>query len=127
MTGHRDTELTKPLYGGLAPEGQVRAAVVIFVFPGPALLGELLRGTEGYPPVEFVRVGPKAPFHLPVGLGSPPRDPTVHDPEIMQVPGEVGSELGPMIGLDALDGDRESPPHFLEERDGRFGRVVLVV
>src|SRR6266478_3479445 len=59
--------------------------------------------------------GSARPFHWPMD-----------DPEVAQVPGEVGPELRTMVRLDALDCHRQAAPHFLDEFGGRFDGVVSI-
>src|SRR5216683_2702841 len=64
--------------------------MIVFMLPLAELLGELGRGPEGHAPVELVFVRPMAALDLSIGLGVAPRNLPVDDPEIPQVPGEVG-------------------------------------
>ena len=80
--------------------------MVVFVLPMAELLRELAWGSEDHSPVELVFVRPMAAFDLSIGLRVTPRDLPVDDPEIPQVPGEVGPKLGAMVRLDTLDGHR---------------------
>ena len=36
------------------------------------------------------------------------------------------AELGPVVGLDTLNGDRECPPELLDKVDGELDRAVVV-
>lgn len=72
---------------------------------------ELLEGPKPDLPVELLLVGPVAPLDPPIALGVPPPDIPVGVAEVVQVPDEVGPELGTVIGLDLLDGHGESTPH----------------
>ena len=69
--------------------------MVVFVLPLAELLGELGRGPEDHAPVELVFVRPMAPLDPSIGLGIAPRDLPMNDPEVAQMPGEVGPELEP--------------------------------
>ena len=79
-------------------------AVVVFVLPMPELLGELLGGSKDHPPVKLLLVGSMAAFHLAVAFGGAAGDMAMADPEVTQVPGEVGPELRAVVGLDPLNG-----------------------
>jgi hypothetical protein len=50
----------------------------------------------------------------------------VGDPQVVQVPREVSAALGPVVGLDTLNGDRECPPELLDKVDGKLDRAVVV-
>lgn len=104
----------------------MKAPVVVFPLPFAELAGELLTGLEVRPAVELVLVGAMASFNLGVGLGIARRNPLVGDPQVMQVPCEVGTELGPVVGLDPLNGHRECPPELLDKVDRRLNRAVVV-
>ena len=84
--------------------------MVVFVLPLAELLGELGRGPEHHAPVELVFVRSMATLDLSIGLRAAPRNLAVDDPEIPQVPGEVGPKLGAMVRLDALDRHRQAAP-----------------
>ena len=47
------------------------------------------------------------------------------DAETAEMPGEVGAELGAMVGLDPLNGCRESA-QFVDELGRRADRVVRI-
>jgi hypothetical protein len=74
----------------------VEAPVVVLVLPADELLGQLLGTLELRPPIELVGVGSMTALDLSVALGTTPRDPAVQNADILEVPGEVGAELGPV-------------------------------
>jgi hypothetical protein len=121
-----DPKLAQALGWGPASKREVETPMVVFVLPLAELLGELSRGPEDHAPVELVFVRPMAPLDLSIGLGIAPRDLPMDDPEVAQVPGEVGPELRTMVRLDALDRHRQAAPHFLDEFGGRFDGVVSI-
>jgi len=92
--GGRNPKLEESLCRRLPAEREMEAAVVVLVLPPSELVSELLGGPEGDPPIELVFVGPMAALHLAVGFGTAARDPAVSDAQVVQVPGEVGGELG---------------------------------
>jgi hypothetical protein len=100
--------------------------MVVFVLPLAELLGELARGPEEHAPVELIFVRSMAALDLSIGLGVAPRNLPVDDPEIPQVPGEVGPKLRAMVRLDVLDRHRQAAPHFLDEVGGRFDGIVSI-
>ncbi len=93
---------------------------VVLIFPLTQLLGELAGASDNHPAVELVRVRPVAAFHLPSAFRTAAWDVPVRDAEISQVPREVGTELGAMIGLNSLNGHRESAADRLDELSGRL-------
>ena len=48
------------------------------------------------------------------------------DPQVVQVPRAVSAELGPVGGLDTLNGDRECPPELPDKVDGELDLAVVV-
>src|SRR5207245_4469214 len=78
------------------------------------------------PPIELVGVGSMTALDLPVARRAASWDSAVQNADILEVPGEVGTELGPVVGLNPLDRHREAPPHLVDERDRRLDRVVVV-
>jgi hypothetical protein len=72
----------------------MRTAMIIFVLPALQALAELFARPELRASIELVRIRSMAALDLPVAFGAPPRDPPVQDADIVQVPGEVGAELG---------------------------------
>jgi len=100
--------------------------MVVFVLPVAELLGELGRVPKDHAPVELVFVRPMAALDLSIGLGAAPRNLPVGQPEIPQVPGEVGPKLRAMVRLDALDGHRQAAAYFLDKLGGRLDGVVGV-
>ena len=48
------------------------------------------------------------------------------DAQVVEVPGELAAELRAVVGLDALDGDRQASSDFVDERDPGPDRVVFV-
>ena len=109
-----------------APEGPGGVGEVVLVFPLAPLLGELRRASENHSTVEVVRVRPVAAFHLPIAFRAAPRDLPVRDAEIPQVPREVSTEFGAMIGLNPLDGHGKSATNFLDEVGGRLDGIVRI-
>jgi hypothetical protein len=85
-----DPKLAQALGWGPASKREVETAMIVFMLPLAELLGELGRGPEDHGSVEFVFVRPMAALALSIGLGVAPRNLPVDDPEISQVPGEVG-------------------------------------
>jgi hypothetical protein len=104
----------------------MKAPVVVLPLPFAELPGELLPGLEVRAAVELVLVGAMAPLDLAVGLGTSWGNPLVGDPQVMEMPREVGAELGPVVGLDPLNGHRECPPKLLDKVDRRLNRAVVV-
>ena len=100
--------------------------MVVFVLPLAELLGKLSRVSQDHAPVEFVFVGPMTALDFPIRLGATTWNLPMGNPEIPQVPGEVGPKLGAMVRLDALDGHRQAPTHFFDELGGRLDGVVSV-
>jgi len=101
-------------------------AIVVFVLPSPELLGELSGRPEAHAPVELVFIGPMAALDLAIGLRAARRDLAVEHAQIPQVPGEVGSKLRAMVGLDTLDGHRQTAADFFDELRGRLDGVVSI-
>src|SRR5262245_43043252 len=99
--------------------------MVVLVLPGE-LLGQLLGTIELRAPIELVGVGSMAALDLPVALGTTPRDPAVQNADILEMPGEVGAELGPVVGLNSLDRHRQTLAHLVDESDRGLDRVVVV-
>jgi hypothetical protein len=102
------------------------AAFVVLPFPLLELPGEIGSVGNLRPSVELLFVRAMAPFAFAVALRAPGRDVSVGDAQVQEMPHEVGSELRPAIGLDALDGDREAPAHLLYEVDGVLDRETIV-
>jgi hypothetical protein len=50
----------------------------------------------------------------------------VRDPEVSEMPGEIGAELVAVIGLDPLNRDRQSPANLVDEGNGVGDRVPRV-
>jgi hypothetical protein len=98
--------------------------MVVLVLPSAKLLGELTGIAEDRPAIELVLIGAVAPFHLAIALRTAPGNVAMRDAEIAQMPGEVGAELGAMVGLDPLNGRRESAAQFVDEVGRRADRVV---
>jgi hypothetical protein len=104
----------------------VKAPVVILPLPFAKLPDELLPSPEVSAAIELVLVRAVAPFDLAVGLRAPRGNPLVRDPEVVEVPSEVGAELRPVVGLDPFDGDREGSANLVDEVDrGLNGAVVI--
>ena len=121
-----DPKLAETLGRGLSSKGEVGTPVVILVLPSAELLGELSRVPEDGAAIELVLIGSVTPFHLPVAFRAASRDLTVGETEIPQVPGEVGPELGAMVGLNPLNSHGKSAAQFLDEVGRRADRVVRV-
>ena len=92
----------------------MRTAMIIFVLPALQALAELFARPELRASIELVRIRSMAALDLPVAFGAPPRDPPVQDADIVQVPGEVGAELGAVVGLNPLDRHRQAPTDLVE-------------
>jgi len=99
LDGHKggDAELEEVLCRCLSPESEVEAAVVVLMLPASQLVASCCGVRKVIP--SRTRL---AALHS-VGFGTATRDPTVGDAEVMQVPGEVGGELGVVVRLDPLD------------------------
>jgi hypothetical protein len=121
-----DTKLTQALGRDLPSKREVEAAIVVLVLPLAKFLSELGRVSQDHAPVEFVFVGPMTALDFSIRLGAAPRNLPMGNPEVPQVPGEVGAKLGSMVRLDALDSHRQAPTHFFDERGGRLDGVVSV-
>jgi hypothetical protein len=67
-----------------------------------------------------------AAFDLAVALGAAGWDVAMADAEIVEMPGEVRTELRPVVGLDGLDRDGKPLAELLNEVDSRADRVVVV-
>ncbi len=65
----------------------------LFGLQSTEFLGWLGRSPEDHAPVELVLVRPMAALGLSIGLGVASRNLPVDDPEIPQVPGEIGPKL----------------------------------
>ncbi len=100
--------------------------MVVLVLPGYERGGQLVRCLEGGGAGELLGLRRMAPLDLPVAVRVAPGDVQVADARVMQVPGEVGPELGAVVGLDPLDGHRESLAQFPHEGDGRLDGGVVV-
>ena len=85
--------------------------MVVLVLPAGELLGQLLGTLELRPPIELVGVGSMTSLDLPVALWATSWDSAVQNADILEVPGEVGAELGPVVGLNPLDRHRQAPAH----------------
>jgi hypothetical protein len=96
----------------------VRTPVVVLVFPAPQFGGELGNRTERCPAIELVLIGSMAALNFPIALRAPGRDVAMSNPEIAQMPGEIGAELVTVIGLDPLNRDRQSPANLVDEGNG---------
>jgi hypothetical protein len=121
-----DAELAEALGRRATAERQVEAPVVVLVLPAGELFGKLLGTLELRPPIELVGVGSMAALDLPVALGATSWDPAVQNADILEVPGEVGAELGPVVGLNPLDRHRQAPAHLVYELDRGLDRVMVV-
>jgi hypothetical protein len=113
----------RPACDRRAPGGGAGGCLVL---PAGELLGQLLGTLELRPPIELVGIGPMTALDLPVALRANLVGSAGAECRILEVPGEVGAELGPMIGLNPLDRHRQSPPHLVDESDGGLDRVVVV-
>ena len=94
------------------------APMIVLVLPASHLGGELGDGAEGRTMIEFLAIGPMAALDFSVALRAPRRNVAIGDAEIAQVPGEIGPELVPVIGLDALNGDGQPTADLVNKRDG---------
>jgi len=104
----------------------VWTSVVVLMFPASQFGGELGNRAKRCAAIEPVLVGPVTALDLAVALRASRRDMAMRDAEIVEVPGEVGPELSPVIGLNALDGDRQPLADLVDERDGVGDRRLAV-
>jgi hypothetical protein len=104
----------------------VRSAVVVLVLPAPQLDGQLGNRSEGRAAVEFFFVGSMTTFDFAVTLRAPRRDVAMGNPEIAQMPREVGPELAAVVGLDALNRDGQSAPDLFDEGDRVWDRTLRI-
>ena len=72
---------------------------------------------KGRAAVEFFFVGSMTTFDFAVTLRAPRRDVAMGNPEIAQMPREVGPERAAVVGLDALNSDGQSAPDLFDEGD----------
>src|SRR5206468_735529 len=107
-------------------KSQVRAPVIVLVLPLAELLGELSRASKDGAAIELILVGSVTALDLPVTFGATAGDVAVREAEVAEVPSEVGAELGAMVGLDPLNGRRESAAQFVDEVGRRANRVVRI-
>jgi hypothetical protein len=120
----RDPELAQALGRCLTLQGEMRPLVVILRLPLAELGGQLARGPKDLGPIELVLIGPMTPFDLAVCFGAPCWDVSVGNPEVSQMPGEVGAELGAVVGLNALNRDRQSATKLVDKGRRGADRVV---
>lgn len=120
-----DAELAEPLGRGASTKGQVRAPIVVLMLPSAKLLGELTGIAEDRSAIELVFIGAVAPFQA-IAFRAAPGNVAMGDPEIAEMLGEVGAELGATVGLDPLNGRRESAAQFVDEVGRRADRVVRI-
>src|SRR5262245_11210270 len=95
----------------------MRAPVIVLVLPTAQFNRELGGCSKRRPAVELLLVGAVAPLDLAVHFGTPRRDVAMGNAQVAQMPGEVGSEFTPVVGLDTLDGHRQPVPDFVDKRD----------
>jgi hypothetical protein len=98
----------------------------VLALPRPKLPDQVVSIPERGATVELVLVGPMAALHLAIHFGASGRDAAMGDPQIVEVPGEVRAELGAVVRLNPLDGDREGLTQCLDEGDGRLDGVVVI-
>ena len=104
----------------------MRPPMIVLAFPLRKQAPQFLRAVKGEPPIEFFLVGAVAAFRLPVALWAAAGNVPVDDPEGVELPGEIGPELGAVIGFDALDGDGVALAGLVDEGDRRLDRVVII-
>jgi hypothetical protein len=120
-----DFELAHAFGWGLAGERKMRPTVVVLVLPAAKLGREFGHRANAGTPVELVFVGSMAPLDFAVALGAAHGNVAMGDPEISEVPGEIGSEFIPVVSLNALDGHREALTDLVDEGDGGGDRAAV--
>src|SRR5262249_14335269 len=106
------------------PSAKCRRRWLYSCSPAGELLGQLLGTLELCPPIELVGVGSMTALDLADALRATSWDSAVQNADILEVPGEVGTELGPVVGLNPLDRRRQASPYLVDESDCRLDRVV---
>src|SRR5215469_6241952 len=76
--------------------------------------------------VELLVVDAMRPFDFPVEARCSRTDVDVVDVEFLQVPVNLGLELGPIVGLNDVNSKRQTANNFVGEANGR-GLVASVV
>ena len=99
---------------------------MVFFFPSFQFACQLFSSSEMLPSIELLYVGLVAPLDLAVNPGAGGRDMAVSDAQISQMPGELGTEGGVVVGLDALDSEGQASADLVEEGHRRTCVVVVV-
>jgi hypothetical protein len=76
--------------------------------------------------IEFLAIGAVAAFDLAIDLGAAREDMSMLDPEVTEIPGEIGAELVAVVGLYALDGPGEPLAHLIHEGDRVRNEIARV-
>src|SRR3990172_134317 len=104
----------------------MRGLLVVLLLPPLQFAGLVLPASELCPVRERLCVGLVAPFDLAVDFGAGRWDVARSNAQIGQMPGELGTERGAVVGLDALDGEGQAAADLIEESHRRTGVVVVV-
>ena len=112
--------LFQPLVGGGSGEGSVGSIVVVVVLPFLKFVVEQVDVVDDpafEEPVELFGVDPVGAFDLPVQARRGRLDIDMADAFVEQVPVERLPELGPVVGLDLLDFERQLGEDVVDEPD----------
>lgn len=111
---------------GFPLQGHVRPAFIVLPFPLREQPRAVPDGDELVHAIELLIVGPVAPLHLAVLFRRTDFRFAMRDAEVLEVPAERVGELGAVVRLDLLDGEREGRSHLLDEVRGALHGVVVV-
>src|SRR5918995_124869 len=115
--------LLESLIGRLAVQTTMRPMVVVEVFPFLELVVEHLGVVDNDPleePVELLGVDAMGALDFAVESRGAWLDVDMAGAFVQHMPVEAGGELGPIVGLDDLDPEREALQHVVQELDGRL-------
>jgi hypothetical protein len=113
--------LLESFVGGLAVETTVGTVVVVEVLPFLELVVEDLGVVDHDSlehPVELFGVDTMGALDLAIQPGGAGLDVDMADAFVQHMPVEAGAELGPVVGLDDLDPEREPLQDIVQELDG---------
>jgi len=108
----------------------MRAMVIVIVLPLPQLVVEQVDVVADTVLVEqlvqLLISDPMRALHFPVEARRPGTDVDVPNVQRLEVPVELGLELGTVIGLHDVHAERQSAQHLVDEDNGRtlVARIV---
>ena len=115
--------LLESFIGCLAVEAAVGPVVVVEVLPFLELVVEDLASSMTTPveeAVELLGFDAMRVLDLAIARGRPGRDAAMADAFVQDMPVKACAELGPVVGLDDLDPEREPLQDIVQELDGRL-------